>query len=125
MNLLLDTQILVWAAFEQNKVPPHMRVAIGDPGNTVWFGSTAIWELTIKFASGRFSYDPHMLRRHALANGYRELAVTGDHALQVGALPSLHKDPFDRILIAQGQFEGFVLLTSDRMILRYPQLKLL
>ena len=125
MNLLLDTQVLVWAAFEQAKVPLRMRDAVKDPDNAVWFSATAIWELIIKFASGRFAYDPRVLRRHALDNGYRELAVTGDHALQLGALPPLHKDPFDRILIAQAQSEGFVLLTVDRWVHRYPHLQLL
>ena len=124
MNLLLDTQVLVWTAFEQSKVPPRLRSAIGDPDNTLWFSAATIWELTIKFGSGGFRYDTRVLRRHALQNGYEELAVTGDHAIQVGTLPPLHKDPFDRILIAQAQFEGFVLLTTDRLIRQYPQVQL-
>ncbi len=125
MNLLLDTQILVWAAFEQAKVPDRMRNALDDVDNAVWFSVTAIWELTIKHAAGRFPYDPRLLRRHALSNGFLELSITADHALQVGALPLLHKDPFDRILIAQAQFEGFVLLTADWLVQQYPNVNLL
>ncbi len=124
MNLLLDTPIFVWAAYEQARVPPPMREALQDPDNTVWFSTAAIWELTIKSRSGRFKHDPRVLRRHALQNGYRELVVTGDHALQVGALPPLHKDPFDRVLIAQAQWEGLLLLTVDRWVRRYPHLQL-
>ena len=125
MNLLLDTQILVWAAFEQAKVPERMRDAVNDADNTIWCSVTAIWELTIKHAAGRFPYDPRLLRRHALTNGFVELAITGDHGLQVGVLPPLHKDPLDRILIAQAQFEGFVLLTADWLVRQYPNINLL
>ncbi len=127
MNLLLDTQVLLWAAFESTKLPPRMQRAIGDPENTVYFSSTAIWETGIKFAAGRedFQYDPRALRRNALRHGYMELAITGEHALQVASLPLLHQDPFDRILIAQAQFEGFTLLTVDGLVRRYPQVQLL
>lgn len=126
MNLLLDTQILLWVAFKPAKLPRRMQAAISDLDNTVYFSTTAIWETSIKSAAGRedFQCDPHALRRQALRQGYRELAVTGDHALQVASLPLLHKDPFDRILIAQAQFEHFVLLTADALVRRYPYLQL-
>ena len=126
MNLLLDTQILLWIAFEQAKVPRRMQAAISDPGNTAYFSVAAIWELSIKYSSGRgdFPHDPRVLRGHLLRNGYRELAVLGEHALHAGSLPPLHKDPFDRILIAQAQYEGFVLLTADWLVRQYPHLEL-
>ncbi len=127
MNLLLDTHFLIWAAFEPQRIPMRMRSLIEDPDNTVYFSIAGLWEVTVKHANGHkhFPYEPHLLRRHALHEGYRELAITGDHALQVGALPLLHRDPFDRILIAQAQWEGFTLLTVDRDIRQYPNLNLL
>ena len=126
MNLLLDSQILLWVAFEQAKVPRRMQAAIGDPANTGYFSVASIWELSIKYGSGGgdLPYNPRVLRGHLLRNGYGELPVTGDHALRVGSLPPLHKDPFDRILIAQAQHEGLVLLTVDWLVRQYPDLEL-
>ncbi len=95
--------------------------------NNIYFSVAAVWETSIKHAAGRrdFTYDPRLLRRHALRAGYLELAITGDHTLQIGSLPPLHRDPFDRILIAQAQVESFVLLTTDWQVRQYPNLKLL
>jgi len=78
--------------------------------------------VTIKRALGRddFEVDPHLLRRGLLDNGYGELPISSEHALAVGALPDLHKDPFDRILIAQATVEGVTLLTSDAVVATYP-----
>ena len=103
-----------------------MASAIDDRANEVYFSVATIWELAIKYGSGdpQYDYNPRVLRTHVLRNGFLELAMTGDHALQVGALPVLHKDPFDRLMIAQAQFEGLVLLTVDRWVRSYPQLQL-
>ena len=86
-----------------------------------------MWEVGIKRASGRrdFDYDPRLLRRQSLRAGFVELAITGDHALQVGTLPLLHRDPFDRVLIAQAQLEGLSLLTTDWLVRQYPDVSFL
>ncbi len=85
-----------------------MRSTIENPENTISFSVSALWEISIKRAGGRkdSTCDPRLLQRNAMSAGYLELGSTGDHTLQVGALPLLHRDPFDRILIARAQVEG-------------------
>jgi PIN domain nuclease of toxin-antitoxin system len=85
------------------------------------FSSAAIWEITIKSTLGRsdFSVDARLLRRGLITNGAQELPITSDHALAVSDLPPLHKDPFDRIQVAQAREEGVVLLTADEMVAAY------
>lgn len=95
---------------------------IGEPDNELWFSAASLWEITIKRGQGRtdFRVDPNMLRRGLLENSYRELPVTGPHAMATAHLPPIHKDPFDRMLVAQAEFEGALLLTSDEVVARYP-----
>jgi PIN domain nuclease of toxin-antitoxin system len=90
--------------------------------NDVWFSVISIWEVAIKFGLGRgeFDVEPRRLRHGLLENGWRELAVSGEHALAIANLPPLHRDPFDRMLVAQAQVEGLTLLTSDRVVAQYP-----
>ena len=120
MTVLLDTHLLLWAA--AGTVPEEAHSYITDENNTLLFSPASIWEIIIKNGLGRpdFHVDPPALYRGFLDNGYRELAVTGSHALAVGGLPPIHKDPFDRILIAQARFEGVSLLTADETVARYP-----
>ena len=122
MNLLLDTHVLLWAAGAPERLPDAARVLIEDPGAESIFSAASLWEVAVKNRLGRadFSVDPRLLRRGLLENGYMELAVTGVHAVAVDLLPPIHEDPFDRILIAQAQTEGIMLLTADRIIGRYP-----
>ena len=86
------------------------------------FSVASLWEIAIKFALRRpeFQFDPRVLRRGSLDNGYSELDVTAQHALATVPLPPIHKDPFDRLLIAQATVEGITLVTVDATILRYP-----
>ena len=86
------------------------------------FSAASIWEIAIKRGLGRadFRADPRLLRRGLLDNCYAELPVTSAHAAALDSLPPLHKDPFDRILIAQATIEGVTLLTSDPRVARYP-----
>ena len=86
------------------------------------FSAASLWEVAIKHSRGRgdFEVDPRLLRRSLMNNGYRELAVTGEHAVAVASLPLLHKDPFDRILVAQSVVEGITLLTTDPLMAQYP-----
>lgn len=118
---MLDTRLLIWAAREPERLREPARRRIEDAANTPAFSSASIWEVAIKTARGReaFRMHPALLRRGLLAAGYREIAVTSEHAVAVGRLPPLHKDPFDRILIAQAEVEGATLLTTDATVARY------
>lgn len=121
MKLLLDTHLLLWAAGTPEKLPAAARTALDDPQNALLFSAASLWEIAIKRGLGRadFQVDPRLLRRGLLDNGYAELPVTGAHAVALETLPPLHKDPFDRILVAQATAEGVVLLTADPMVARY------
>jgi PIN domain nuclease of toxin-antitoxin system len=121
VRLLLDTHLLLWAAGTPGKLPAAARKMIGDSGNELWFSVASLWEVAIKRSLGRtdFRADPRLLRRGLLDNGYVELTIAGEHASAVDALPALHKDPFDRMLVAQAQVEGITLLTSDPQVARY------
>lgn len=122
MKVLLDTQFLLWAAGAPARLPRSARALIEDPETELLFSAASLWEVAIKHGLGRadFRVDPRLLRRGLLEGGYAELAVTGAHAVVVDALPPLHKDPFDRILVAQAQVEGITLLTADTDVARYP-----
>lgn len=122
MRLLLDTHLLLWAAGPDERLSSPARDLIGDPGNQLLFSAASLWEVVIKSSRGRndFRIDARLLRRGLLNNGYHELAITGEHALAVASLPPLHRDPFDRMLVAQSVVEGIVLLTSDPLVARYP-----
>jgi PIN domain nuclease of toxin-antitoxin system len=121
MRLLLDTHLLLWAASEPNHLPAAARAMIEEPEHQLVFSAASLWEIAIKNSLGRtdFRADPALLRRGLLDNGYTELAITGRHAVAVAGLPPLHKDPFDRMLIAQATADGLLLLTVDPAIARY------
>lgn len=122
MRLLLDTHVLLWAAGEPEKLSRRTRTLLNTPDNDLLFSAVSLWEIVIKRGIGRddFAVDPHQLRRGLLQNGYAELQMTGEHALAVDALQPLHRDPFDRMLLAQSHVEGATLLTADATLLRYP-----
>ena len=121
MKVLLDTHVLLWAAGEQARLAQDAHELIEDRDTELVFSAVSIWEVAIKNGLGRddFSVDPRLLRRGLLENGYTELAVTGSHAVAVDSLPPLHKDPFDRMLVAQAQVEGIILLTADSAVASY------
>lgn len=122
MRLLLDTHLLLWAAVEPALLSRQAQRLINDPENEILFSPASLWEVAIKQGRGRadFDVDARLLRRNLLNNGYSEIPVTGEHACAVADLPPLHKDPFDRILMAQSIVEGFTLVTIDRILARYP-----
>ncbi len=122
MNLLLDTHLLLWAAGEPDRLSAETRQIISDPANELFFSAASLWEVTIKSGSSRddFRIDPTELRHGLLENGYRELPILGDHVLAVKELPPIHRDPFDRILVAQATVERIRLLTTDRLVAQYP-----
>ena len=122
MRLLPDTHILLWTIAESRRLSAAARALIGEPDNELTFSSVSLWEVAIKTERGRddFRIDVGSLRRGLFNNGYAELAVTGAHAAALATLPPIHKDPFDRMLVAQAVVEGFTLLTSDPTVARYP-----
>ncbi|GBQ51861.1 MULTISPECIES: type II toxin-antitoxin system VapC family toxin [Acetobacteraceae] len=122
MRLLLDTHLLLWAAGEPDKLSTRAKTLMEDQDNVLVFSAASLWEITIKTRLGRadFQVDPHLLRRGLIENGYEELPITSQHALAVGQLPDVHRDPFDRILVAQATVEGLLLLTHDPLGKAYP-----
>ena len=121
MKLLLDSQILLRAAGAPARLSAAARRQLENPDNELLFSAASIWEITIKNALGRedFRVEPRVLRRGLLDNGYIELPITGEHAVNVDRLPENHRDPFDRSLLAQALTEGVVLLTMDAQLARY------
>lgn len=120
MKLLLDTHMLLWAA--AGTLPQAAESLVLDGGNTLYFSPVSLWEIGIKKGLGRsdFRVEPEVLRRGLLDSHYQELPITGLHALAVNDLPLLHKDPFDRMLLAQARSEGISLVTSDNALRQYP-----
>jgi PIN domain nuclease of toxin-antitoxin system len=122
MKFLLDTHLLLWAAESFERLPEKARFLMSNPLSELIFSPASLWEIAIKSALGRpgFKVDPHVLRRGLYENGYTELPITSEHTLTIGVLPTLHKDPFDRILVAQAISEGITLLTADSLVAQYP-----
>ena len=122
MKLLLDTHLLLWAADDIRLVPSAARALMRDPDNDLIFSVVSLWEIAIKTGRGRddFRVDAGLLRRRLFENGYVELPMTGAHAAALAGLPAIHKDPFDRMLVAQATVEGLTLVTSDPAVATYP-----
>ncbi|ROV56124.1 type II toxin-antitoxin system VapC family toxin [Neisseria chenwenguii] len=121
MKYLLDTHILLWAAYNHPRLSKVARNIIENQDNDLLFSAASIWEIAIKSELGRqdFSVNPNLFRRALLDNDYTELPVSSLHAAATANLPDIHKDPFVRILIAQSQTEGIVLLSADEKVIAY------
>ena len=121
MGLLLDTHLLLWTAAMPERVSPEARALIDDPGNALLFSVIAIWETAIKYALRRqdFGYEPRQFRQSLLQAGFTEVEIRSEHAIAVSA-PALHRDPFDRLLVAQAAVEDLLLVTSDAAVAQYP-----
>lgn len=124
MKLLLDTHLLLWAAGYPGRLSSKSRDLLSNPTAELMFSTASIWEVVIKNALGRsdFRVEPQQLRDGLIQNGYHELVIRSEHVLAVDLLPLIHKDPFDRILIAQAQVESVTLLTMDNKVAGYPGL---
>lgn len=122
MRVLLDTHILLWATALPGRLPFAVASILQSADTRPYFSVVNIWEVAIKAALGRsdFTVEPDKLRHRWLDNGYVELDVTGDHAVAIGQLPPIHRDPFDRMLVTQATVGGLELLTSDPMVAKYP-----
>ena len=121
MRLLLDTQIILWALTDAARLGATARGLIGDPANEVYVSTASIWEIAIKNALGRGDMPVSGTRAAELCRlaGYRELPIAWRHAACVDALPPIHGDPFDRILVAQAEAEPLRLLSRDATVAKY------
>jgi PIN domain nuclease of toxin-antitoxin system len=122
VRFLLDTHLLIWAAESPEILSESARKILEDQRNSLVFSACSIWEIAIKYTQRRkdFLCDPREFRDELQAYGFQELSITSNHAIAVAALPLIHKDPFDRILVAQAAYEKITLLTSDALLARYP-----
>ena len=121
-RLLLDTHLLLWAAILPERLSQKASQLMSDAGNTLYFSPASIWEISIKLSRPRddLSIDVQEWRAGLLDNGYQELVINSLHAMSVRNLPDIHKDPFDRLLLAQAMREDLTLVTSDAMLASYP-----
>jgi len=120
MKILLDTHILLWAA--ANTLPTSAAKYVLDESNELCFSTASIWEIVIKNGLNRddFNVDPHLFYSALINNGYEEFYISSEHTLLTGTLPAIHKDPFDRVIVAQSISEGVSLLTFDDVLTNYP-----
>lgn len=118
---LLDTQLLLWMAVSPERLPPSLRTTLADRRLPLWFSVASLWEVAIKTSLGKagFQVDAADLRRGLQREGLLELAIEAEHCLAVQHLPWIHRDPFDRLLVAQARRGGMRLLTADRSLERY------
>ena len=122
MQVLLDTHLLLWAVGDPDRLDPALVQLLEDPMNTPVFSVVSLWEVVIKSALDRpdFRVEPSLLRQVLVEAGWRELVVEARHVLAVAQLPALHRDPFDRLLLAQAQADGLLLITADHQLAQYP-----
>jgi PIN domain nuclease of toxin-antitoxin system len=113
--------MLIWIADRAELIPPVADALLKDEKNEVFFSLVSIWESSIKFALGRsdFTIEPRALRRGLVALGFVELPITSEHVIAVSRLPLIHRDPFDRLLVAQAEFDGLTLITADKILAQY------
>ena len=120
MNLLLDTHVLLWALAEPQRLPSRIADAIRSPRNKVYVSAVNTWELAIKAGLGRIELPFSGLQAVIEAAGFDELPVTIPQTLRLRDLPRHHRDPFDRLLVAQALEEGMSLVSADRALRAYP-----
>ena len=124
MKFLLDTHILIWAAIAPHKISSELTSLLSDPSNHLYFSSASIWEISIKESMGKkdFKVSTKKLHEGLVENGYKEIKVSALHAMEVMKLPFIHRDPFDRILVATAIWENMPLLTNDSILSPYHSL---
>lgn len=118
MNLLLDSHVLLWWLATPGRLSPRAADTVGDPSHRVYVSAATAWELSIKTSLGKLDADEVVTNfaRILMEKGFRRLAISVDHAIRAGTLPAHHKDPFDRMLIAQAQALGFAIVSGDTTI---------
>ena len=118
MNLLLDTHVLLWWLDDHPTLSTKAREVIADGGNLVFVSAAVVWEIRIKVAVGKLEI-PSGFREILKQQPFQMLAITVEHAHEVGELSAYHRDPFDRMLVAQAKVEGFTLITRDMHLKKY------
>jgi PIN domain nuclease of toxin-antitoxin system len=121
MRVLLDTNVFLWSVGVSSRRTPTFRAAI-DGADEVYVSAVSIWEAAIKIGLGKLQVDAGRLTAAMEESGFLELYVTAEHATRVAQLPYHHRDPFDRLLIAQAMTEPLVLLTADESLVQYSDL---
>ncbi len=119
MRLLLDTHVFLWWCADDDRLGPVERDAIRDPANDIYLSAVSVWEITIKQALGRLRV-PELPSAAAARLGMQPLPMTAEHAEATSALPPIHQDPFDRMLVAQARVESLTLVTGDETVRSYP-----
>lgn len=119
MRLLLDTHILLWWLSDDRKLTKIARDLIANPDNDVLVSAASVWEISIKAALGRLEIELDDLEDAIVKNGFRPLPIALRHALTAGRLPNVHRDPFDRMLVAQASVEELRIVSHDRVFERY------
>lgn len=124
MRLLLDTNVLIRALIDPKRLSTEAQTVLEDPEHEVFFSAASVWEIAIKFALGRadFKVSPEEIVESAEASGFVELPVRAHAALKVATLRHLHRDPFDRLLVAQAMTEPAQLYTTDKQLAAYSEL---
>ena len=125
-RLLPDTQMLLWAAGDPGRLSHSAADMLEDGSNQVYFSLVSLWETSIKFSLGRsdFTMPPRILRDSLLRFGFLELPIMSEHVIAVSQFPNIHRDPFDRLLVAQAKVEGLMLMTTDKKMAQYgPHVK--
>ncbi len=117
MKYLLDTCVLIWAALDSAELSDAAKAIIDDENNELYFSPASIWEAVIK--GDRIGIPADLLKHSLVANGYRELLISSEHPLTVANIVTVHKDPFDRLLLATAIKEGMPLLTADGNLIAY------
>lgn len=123
MRLLLDTHVLLWALADDTRLTPAARRQL-EGANEVFVSAASFWEMAIKIALGKLDADLVQIHDTVRRIGFGELPVTSEHTLQLLGLPALHRDPFDRLLVAQAMCEPLHLLTADAQVAQYTPLAL-
>ena len=124
MNILLDTHVLLWVLVEPERISENVLQEIKNPANRIYVSSVSILEMVIKQSLGKLNV-PDNIESVLNLQRFLQLPITFKHALHVGNLPSIHGDPFDRLLIAQAQEDGLILVTADRIIPQYPNIQIM
>jgi len=122
MNVILDTHVLVWWEGDQAKISPRASRLIEDPSNRILVSDVSFWEMVIKAQAGKpmIRGSVRAMVDRQVANGLTHLPISIEHVLGVESLPMIHKDPFDRLLIAQAIVESAVLVSADQVLAHYP-----
>jgi PIN domain nuclease of toxin-antitoxin system len=119
VRFLLDTHILIWWLADDRKLAKNARAIIANPDNDVLVSAVSLWEISIKAALGRLEVELDDLEHNVADSGFRSLPINSRHALTAGRLPAIHRDPFDRMLIAQASVEELRVVSHDRVFERY------